>query len=153
MATFSLLVFPCYCQIVNSSWTPATNESQYSGAMTDLVIVECLLPDSPVRRTQYDKNIEGIPAAGLMISVSNNGILQSKRKLKFISYDSVCMACNVFTGCILKVSWTLLSCLCLFEMLSTKKEYEMSDVCTMLVTKSCAEEVADPVWFRGNSKN
>ena len=153
MATFSLLVFPCYCQIVNSSWTPATNESQYSGAMTDLVIVECLLPDSPVRRTQYDKNIEGIPAAGLMISVSNNGLHQSKRKLKFISYDSVCMACNVFTGCVLKVSWTLLSCLCLFEMLSTKKEYEMSDVCTMLVTKSCAEEVADPVWFRENSKN
>ena len=30
-------------------------------------------------------------------------------------------------------------------MLSTKKEYEMSNVCTMLVTKSCAEEVADPV--------
>ena len=103
--------FPCYCQVVDSSWTPTTNESQYSGAMTDLVIVECLLPDSPVRRTQYDEKTKGIPAAGLMISVSNNGIHQSKQKLKFISYDSVCMECNVSTGCVLKASLTILPCL------------------------------------------
>ena len=79
--------------------------------MTDLVVVECLLPASPVRRTQYDENIEGIPAAGLTITVSNNGIHQSKQKLKFISYDSVCMECNVSTGCVLKASLTILSCL------------------------------------------
>ena len=79
--------------------------------MSDLVIVECLLPDSPVRRTQYVENTEGIPAAGLMISVSNNGIHKSKQKLKFIAYDSVCMECNVSTGCTLKAS---LKFLCLF---------------------------------------
>ena len=79
--------------------------------MTDLVIVECLLPDSPVRRTQYDEKTKGIPAAGLMISVSNNGIHHSKEKLKFISYDSVCMECNVSTGCVLKASLTILPCL------------------------------------------
>ena len=100
-----IFFFSLWPQIVNSSWTPATNKTQYSGAMTDLVIVECLLPDSPVRRTQYDENIEGIPAAGLTISVSNNGIHESKEKLKFISYDSVCMACNVSTGCVLKVNF------------------------------------------------
>ena len=100
-----IFFFSLWPQIVNSSWTPATNKTQYSGAMTDLVIVECLLPDSPVRRTQYDENIEGIPAAGLTISVSNNGIHESKEKLKFISYDSVCMACNVSTGCVLKVTF------------------------------------------------
>ena len=57
--------------------------------MTDLVIVECHLPDTPVMRAHYDENIEGIPAAGLMISVSNNGIHQSKKELKLITYDSV----------------------------------------------------------------
>lgn len=70
--------------------------------MTDLVLVECHLPNSPVMSTQYDEKIKGIPAAGLMISVSNNGIHKSKEKLKFISYDSVCMECNVSTGCVLK---------------------------------------------------
>ena len=53
-------------------------------------------------RMQYDENIEGAPAAGVMISVSNNGIHQSEQKLKLISYDSVCMECNVSTGCFLK---------------------------------------------------
>ena len=72
--------------------------------MTDLVLVECFLPDSPVMRLQYDENIEGVPAAGLIISVSNNGIHQSEQKLKLISYDSVCMECNVSTGCFLKAS-------------------------------------------------
>ena len=70
--------------------------------MTDLVLVECFLPETPVLRMQYDENIEGTPAAGLMISVSNNGIHQSEQKLKLISYDSVCMECNVSTGCFLK---------------------------------------------------
>ena len=70
--------------------------------MTDLVLVECFLPETPVLRMQYDANIEGAPAAGVMISVSNNGIHQSEQKLKLISYDSVCMECNVSTGCFLK---------------------------------------------------
>lgn len=71
--------------------------------MTDLVLVECFLPESPVLRVRYDENSKGTPAAGLMISVSNNGIHQSQQKLKLISYDSVCMECNVSKGCLLKV--------------------------------------------------
>ena len=71
--------------------------------MTDLVLVECFLPESPVLRMQYDEKVEGTPAAGLMISVSNNGVHKSKHQLKLISFDSVCMECNVSTGCFLKV--------------------------------------------------
>lgn len=71
--------------------------------MTDLVLVECDLPDSPVLRTNYDENMQGTPASGLMISVSNNGIHQSERELQLISFDSVCMECNISTGCSLKV--------------------------------------------------
>ena len=74
--------------------------------MTDLVLVECFLPESPVLRMRYDENSQGTPAAGLMISVSNNGIHQSEQKLKLISYDSVCMECNVSKGCSLKVRHT-----------------------------------------------
>ena len=71
--------------------------------MTDLVLVECFLPDSPVLHMPYDENVEETPAAALLISVSNNGIHQSEQKLKLISYDSVCMECNASTGCLLKV--------------------------------------------------
>lgn len=72
--------------------------------MTDLVLVDCFLPDSPVMARQYDENVKGTPAAGLMISVSNNGFSQSDQKLKFISYDSVCLECNSSQGCFLKAS-------------------------------------------------
>ena len=92
-----------FCQIVNSSWIPNRNEAKYQGTMTDLVLVECLLPYLPVLRMRYDESIEGTPAAGLMISVSNNGIDKSSQELKMISFDSVCMDCNVSTGCTLKV--------------------------------------------------
>ena len=71
--------------------------------MTDLILVECLLPYSPVLRMSYDETIEGTPAAGLMISVSNDGIHKSSQKLKMITFDSVCMECNISTGCTLKV--------------------------------------------------
>ena len=54
-------------------------------------------------RVGYDETFEGTPAAGLMISVSNNGIQKSSQELKMISFDSVCMDCNVSAGCRLKV--------------------------------------------------
>lgn len=94
----------CYLwKVVNSSWIPNKNETKHQGMMTDLVLVECFLPDSPVLRTTYDENVEGTPASGLLISVSNNGIHQSEQELKLISFDSVCMECNISTGCSLKV--------------------------------------------------
>lgn len=102
MHSSDVIVIFSFVQIVNSSWTPSKNESKYQGIMTDLVLVECLLPDSPVLHMPYDENVEGTPAAGLLISLSNNGIHQSEQKLKLISYDSVCMECNVSTGCFLK---------------------------------------------------
>ena len=71
--------------------------------MTDLILVECVLPSSPVLRMRYDETIEGTPAAGLMISVSNDGIYKSSQELKMITFDSVCMDCNISTGCTLKV--------------------------------------------------
>ena len=71
--------------------------------MTDLLLVECLLPSLPVLRMRYHETIEGTPAAGLMISVSNDGIYKSSQELKMISFDSVCMDCNISTGCTLKV--------------------------------------------------
>lgn len=71
--------------------------------MTDLVLVDCLLPDSPVMEGHFDENKEGTPAAGLVISASNDGIHKSDASLTFISYDSACMACNVTSGCYLKV--------------------------------------------------
>ena len=72
--------------------------------MTDLVLAECHLPESPVRPGYYHEVTLGTPAAGLVISVSNDGEHKSSRNLTFISYDSACMSCNVTTGCVLKVS-------------------------------------------------
>ena len=73
--------------------------------MTDLVLVDCFLPESPVMQGHFDENIEGTPAAGIVISVSNDGVHKSKENLTFISYDSACMSCNVSTGCYLKVNY------------------------------------------------
>ena len=72
--------------------------------MTDLVFAECHLPESPVRPGYYHEVTSGTPAAGLVISMSNDGEHKSSRNLTFISYDSACMSCNVTTGCVLKVS-------------------------------------------------
>ena len=72
--------------------------------MTDLVLAECHLPESPVRPEYYHEVTSGTPAAGLVISMSNDGEHKSSRNLTFISYDSACMTCNVTTGCVLKVS-------------------------------------------------
>lgn len=72
--------------------------------MVDLLLVDCYLPDSPVKQGHFDRTIEGTAAAGLTLSVSNDGIHKSDKNLTFISYDSACMACNVSSGCSLKVS-------------------------------------------------
>ena len=39
----------------------------------------------------------------MLVSVSNNGVDKSSQELQMISFDSVCMDCNVSTGCTLKV--------------------------------------------------
>lgn len=72
--------------------------------MTDLVLVDCYLPESPVTQGYFHDVDAGTPAAGLMISVSNDGEHKSRSNLTFISYDSACMNCNISTGCFLKVS-------------------------------------------------
>lgn len=71
--------------------------------MTDLALTECRLPELPVMPGHYHEKIEGTPAAGLMISLSNDGEHKSAKNLTFISYDSACLRCNGSTGCVLKV--------------------------------------------------
>ena len=93
-----------YMQVVDSSWKPNNTEQELPGIMTDLVLTDCNLPESPVTQGYFDEINAGTSAAGLMISVSNDGEHKSKKNLTFISYDSACMSCNVSTGCYLKVS-------------------------------------------------
>ena len=91
-------------QVIDSSWKPNNTEQELPGIMTDLVLTDCNLPDSPVTQGYFDEINVGTSAAGLVISVSNDGEHKSKKNLTFISYDSACMSCNVSTGCYLKVS-------------------------------------------------
>ena len=92
-----------HIQVIDSSWKPNNTEHELPGVMTDLVLTDCRLPDSPVTQGYFDEINAGTSAAGLMISVSNDGEHKSKKNLTFISYDSACMSCNVSTGCYLKV--------------------------------------------------
>ena len=89
--------------MVNSSWSPNNTEHKFPGVMTDLVLADCNLPESPVMQGHFHAINEGTPAAGLVISVSNDGDHKSKENLTFISYDSACMSCNISSGCVLKV--------------------------------------------------
>ena len=73
--------------------------------MTDLVLVDCYLPESPVTQGYFSETDEGTAAAGLMISVSNDGERKSYRNLTFISYDSACMSCSIASGCFFKASF------------------------------------------------
>ena len=99
-----LHVYSCiHIQVIDSSWKPNNTEHKFPGVMTDLVLTDCYLPESPVTQGYFDENYAGTSAAGLMISVSNDGEHKSKQNLTFISYDSACMSCNVSTGCHLKV--------------------------------------------------
>ena len=90
--------------MVHSSWTPNNTEHRFPAEMTDLVLADCYLPESPVMPGYFNEIDEGTPAAGLVISVSNDGEHRSPETLMFISYDSACMSCNVSSGCALKVS-------------------------------------------------
>ena len=72
--------------------------------MTDLFLAECNLPESPVSQGHFHEVIPGTPAAGLKISVSNDGEHRSKETTTLISYDSACMSCNISSGCALKVN-------------------------------------------------
>lgn len=72
--------------------------------MTDLILAECQLPESPVMPGHYQEGNKGTPAAGLLISMSNDGDHKSAKNLSFISYDSTCMNCSISSGCFLKVS-------------------------------------------------
>lgn len=94
--------------MVNGSWTPNNIQQRYPGIMTDLVLVDCYLPESPVTQGYFHETDQGIPAAGLSISVSNDGERQSEENLTFISYDSACMNCSISSGCFLKASFILL---------------------------------------------
>ncbi|XP_068703048.1 von Willebrand factor D and EGF domain-containing protein-like isoform X2 [Montipora foliosa] len=125
-------------EIVNSSWIPNRNEKKYRGIMTDLVLMECLLPDTPVLRMRYDETIKGTPAAGLMISVSNNGIDKSDQQLKMISFDSVCMDCNVSTGCSLKKNTCFINHYCF-----SPNEPNPRDWC-----QQCIPEVNTNTWTK-----
>ena len=89
--------------MIDSSWKPNNTEHELPGIMTDLVLTDCYLPDSPVTQGYFDEIYAGTSAAGLMISVSNDGEHKSKKNLTFISYDSACMSCNVSAGCYYKV--------------------------------------------------
>lgn len=77
---------------------------KFPGAMTDLVLADCYLPESPVTPGYFRENNEGTPAAGLMIAVSNDGEHKSSKNLTFMSYDSACMNCSISSGCTLKAS-------------------------------------------------
>lgn len=90
-------------KVVNSSWNPNPSELRFPGIMVDLLLVDCYLPYSPVKQGYFDENISGTPAAGLTISVSNDGVHKSNQNLTLISYDSVCMVCSVSKGCHRKV--------------------------------------------------
>ena len=62
-----------YPQVVSSPWTPNNTVLKFPGIMTDLVLADCYLPQSPVTPRYFHEIDEGTPAAGLMISVSNDG--------------------------------------------------------------------------------
>ncbi|XP_078371975.1 von Willebrand factor D and EGF domain-containing protein-like isoform X3 [Oculina patagonica] len=89
-------------KVVNSSWKPNKTERSFPGSMVDLLLIDCFLPDPPVKQGYFDRSVEGTPAAGLTLSVSNDGIHKSNTNLTLITYDSACMTCNVTNGCSLK---------------------------------------------------
>ena len=66
--------------------------------------IECHLPKPPINLGNFDE--EGSPAAGYIISVSNDKVHESVEALKLITFDSVCQDCNISHGCSLKVMCT-----------------------------------------------
>ncbi|XP_022807283.1 von Willebrand factor D and EGF domain-containing protein-like isoform X1 [Stylophora pistillata] len=99
-------------KVIDSSWKPNNAEREFPGIMTDLVLTDCSLPELPVTQGYFDENNAGTSAAGLHISVSNDGEHKSHKNLTFISYDSACMSCNVSTECHFKNNSCLINGYC-----------------------------------------
>ncbi|XP_067041983.1 uncharacterized protein [Acropora muricata] len=99
-------------RVVSSKWSPNNTELKFPGVMTDLVLAECNLPESPVSQGYFHEVIPGTAAAGLKISVSNDGEHRSKETLTLISYDSACMSCNISSGCSLRENSCLINGYC-----------------------------------------
>ena len=100
------LIF-CLQVIPTSKWIPSNKTKRHDASKTDLFAVECHLPEPPINLGNFD--VEGSPAAGYMISVSNDKVHKSQEALKLIIFDSVCQECNISHGCSLKVNWNLFS--------------------------------------------
>lgn len=81
---------------------PSNETKTLNGAQTDLFAIEFLLPTPPLNLGNFD--VEGTPAAGYAIAVSNDKVHHSQESLKLITYDSVCQECNLSHGCSLKVN-------------------------------------------------
>ncbi|PFX12900.1 von Willebrand factor D and EGF domain-containing protein [Stylophora pistillata] len=125
-------------KVINSSWTPDKTIQRFPGVMTDLVLVECHLPDSPVKHNFFDDTVEGTPAAGLSISVSNDGANPSHDELSFISYDSGCMSCNISSGCLVKSNSCLINQYCF-----AANEMNPTDFCSQ-----CLPEISKNTWTK-----
>ena len=89
-----MIVNPLF-QVTDGPWIPNTNKIKYSADMTDLTLVECQLPESPVKPGYFHKDIRGISASGICVTVSNDGEYPGKKSLKMITYDSACQRCNI----------------------------------------------------------
>ena len=96
-------------QVVSSDWIVKPQVIKLPGQKIDIFGVRCELPDPPTKLGDYDS--EGTPAGGLWISISNDGEHKSQRQMRFVSYDSVCTACNKSGNCYLKVSKPIYHCL------------------------------------------
>ncbi|CAH3035734.1 unnamed protein product [Porites lobata] len=125
-------------KVVNSSWTPNNTEIRLPGTMTDLALTECRLPELPVTPGHYHEKIGGTPAAGLMISLSNDGEHKSAKNVTFISYDSACLSCNVSTGCVLKGNSCLINRYCF-----APNETNPNDLCYQ-----CLPDISKSRWTK-----
>lgn len=88
--------------MVPGQWKPSNDTKTLNGTQTNLFAVECLLPMPPLNLGNFD--VEGTPAAGYSIAVSNDKVHHSRESLKLITFDSVCQECNISHGCSLKVN-------------------------------------------------
>lgn len=99
--------------VIPSKWLPSNETKKLKGSKTDLFAIECQLPIPPMNLGNYD--VEGSPAAGYMISVSNDKVHKSLQALTLITFDSICQECNVSRGCSLKKRSCLIKGHCFAE--------------------------------------
>ncbi|XP_031570864.1 von Willebrand factor D and EGF domain-containing protein-like [Actinia tenebrosa] len=84
-------------KVFSSSWSPRGVPFTTHGKMNDIFGVKCDLPEPPTRLGDYDH--EGTPAAGILVSVSNDGFRTSAQQLRQLTYDSKCMTCTKSGKC------------------------------------------------------